>query len=806
MKTNSQTSDSLHYKTTWPWWKVCFKNGQLHISGHSKVLLSRHFLNLRPSDTLINPAADPNIKSAGKMSSLNADYKAPAALPAAGGDKIKLTFADRRKEAKLVFKAIFTDINFFYQAVKKTLSYPYSLLTKISWPNWRLIQPIMDWNRQRWSQLFSFLALALLLILPLKGIAIWQQLGERRVQIMNYTEVGAAAIKAGASELNQGHLAEAEQNFRSAAATFDNATGLIHSWPDKLWNLLSLIPGKPQQYASGNYLIATSREISEAAAEAVAAWRTLQTAVASNPSSLSLNLQSIKTSVEQIKYHLDQANSYLDKVDPNVVPPTLRAALITMQDELKHLTSQLSNFVTLPQFIGQAVSDNNNREKTFVFIFQNPSELRPTGGFMGSLALMKITNGQITQVNIPGGGPYDFQGQLKRTIRPPEPIRLVRGVWQLQDANWWPDFPTSAQKILWFLEQSGAPPADGVLAITANLAVDLLKLTGPIDFPSYGKVLTADNFYRTTQSAVEIEYDRRLNRPKQFIADLAPLLLNKIVNLPASKQPDLLLALEKALTERDLQIYLKSSALQSQVITYGWGGEIKQTPLDYLAVVRTNIGGGKTDLVTSEKVNHQVNIASDGTMTVELKFTRQHNGNPQDLWASRRNVDYVRFYVPRGSVLLEADGFTPPPENYYRAVPEDAEYDQDLLNHEQFVALHQPSQTRISEESGKTVFANWLSVSPGETATARLLYRLPFVLRPDSSWQDLRRYQVFFQHQAGTGPVQFSSHITLPPEWRLRWQRGSNDLTFESANKTINFNNTWLKDEYYALIVEKIHE
>ena len=43
------------------------------------------------------------------------------------------------------------------------------------------------------------------------------------------------------------------------------------------------------------------------------------------------------------------------------------------------------------------------------------------------------------------------------------------------------------------------------------------------------------------------------------------------------------------------------------------------------------------------------------------------------------------------------------------------------------------SGTRISEDAGKTVFGNWVYVSPGESVEVTYTYLLPFHVDPRSS-------------------------------------------------------------------------
>ena len=60
--------------------------------------------------------------------------------------------------------------------------------------------------------------------------------------------------------------------------------------------------------------------------------------------------------------------------------------------------------------------------KRYLVLFQNNTEIRATGGFIGSFALLDIDRGKIKQLEIPKGGSYDLQGQLKVNISSPTPI------------------------------------------------------------------------------------------------------------------------------------------------------------------------------------------------------------------------------------------------------------------------------------------------------------------------------------------------------------------------------------------------
>ncbi len=688
-----------------------------------------------------------------------------------------------------ILKSVGRDFKEFLQII----TYPFGLLNKPL----KLASATYSTNQGAWllRGALSFAALALIVALPIKGLATWQKLGLKENEIKKLVNSALESFKTGGNNFNAGNTEAATLKFAESTEAFTLAQNVIGEMPTQIASIIKQIPGSPKKIISLTHLLSASQNISRGASLITSTWSELI------DNNLSENKPTnLPATLFELKNILASATSSLAKVDPHDLPTELQPKIIYLQTELNRLTDVITSALDIPALINEII--NNKEEKNYVFLFQNSAELRPTGGFFGSLAFISVKDGAVTGLSIPGGGPYDFQGQLSKNIRPPEPIRLLRGAWQLQDANWWFDFKASAQKILWFIKNSAGPEADGVIAITPDLALDLLKLTGPINMPKYKKIITADNFMIETQSAVELEYDKTINRPKQFIADLFPELINRTLSLPADKKMELITILEKALRAKNIQFYFTDEYLQEQFSLLGFSGEVKQVPLDYLAVVHTNIGGGKTDAVINNKITHSVEILPTGDLVANVTITRTHNGNPKNIFESRHNVDYLRLYVPAGAELLEATGATPPPLDYFRAITPGANFDDDLLATETNEKIHTSSGTRETSEFGKTVFANWLSISPGESRTLTYTYKLPFTLSAQSDWQDLRRYSVYFQKQAGVTKTSFSSTLKMPTSWRARFQDGSRTLTAEP--RAIKLSSSFEQDEYYGVLLENI--
>ena len=87
-------------------------------------------------------------------------------------------------------------------------------------------------------------------------------------------------------------------------------------------------------------------------------------------------------------------------------------------------------------------------------------------------------------------------------------------------------------------------------------------------------------------------------------------------------------------------------------------------------------------------------------------------------------------------------------------------------------------------QAGKTVFANWVMVDPGQTATVYLKYKLPFKLSADSedglmdkvksfmnpAQKQLLPYALLAQKQPGSLSSKIISTLKLAPDFRTVWQ------------------------------------
>lgn len=481
-----------------------------------------------------------------------------------------------------------------------------------------------------------------------------------------------------------------------------------------------------------------------------------------------------KESLREVQRLLALAQEELMLVSIGDIPKDKQEKFLQVKDGLPALLGILSGFEKNERIIEELLGGNGPR--TYLFLLQNNHEMRATGGFIGTYALVDINQGVIRRFFV--DGIFNPDGQLKENIIPPKPIQKISAGWSLHDSNWFPDFPASAEKAISFYEKTGGPTVDGVITLTPTVMQKLLAVIGPISMPQYGLTVDADNFIPVLQEQVEVKYDKELNQPKKILADLTRLLIEKAFALQDRATTGRIAeALVSGLNEKHMLLYVRQPDFERLIDEVGWSGRILETSKDYLAVIHSNINGYKTDGVIDERIMHEAKIGDDGSIVDTVTVTRTHRGGdtPYDWW-NKVNADYVRIYVPKGSLLIASEGttweFPAPPLDYARlGFKKDADVDRE----ESAEVVDQKTGVRISEDAGKTVFGAWAYVSPKESVTLRFQYRLPFRLDPKAlALGDPQSYAVLFQKQSGSPGSALLMSVTYPESFHVIWQTEPN--------------------------------
>ncbi len=329
--------------------------------------------------------------------------------------------------------------------------------------------------------------------------------------------------------------------------------------------------------------------------------------------------------INQLPNWLDQLNltlPILKRLNHQALLPLKETALFLVENktELKKIAHELAT-----------------RKQTWLVIFQNTNELRATGGFMGSYALVTIDQGKLSEIRVEDI--YDADGQFQGYVEPPvgvkEYLSANRGL-RLPDSNWYADFPTSAQQVLAYFALGDKTQIQGVFFLNNNLAKKLLKFTGPIFISDYQKLITPSNFDRQLQER------GRFFPGSQTKKHLLSLVLNQLtLKLPQAikSQPEQFINLLKdALVEKDLQAFSIDSSWQKLFDKLKLTNRLTDHSqcLD-LALIESNVGINKVNAYVSREVQLELSDQPKPQLTIKLFFNNRAKA------AEKGKNEYVNY-------------------------------------------------------------------------------------------------------------------------------------------------------------------
>lgn len=618
---------------------------------------------------------------------------------------------------------------------------------------------------KQFRQVGSFAMIGLSLLFVLQGLVYASSAHRASGEILGEATSAYADLHTAGQNLGS-------QNFAAAGQLFNAASGNIKSALNKLNDFRALSWLAPQAN-SAQHVLTGAGDLANAGDKLSAALALFDQLKVSSQGvetvnfndKISANRVLLAASLQQVRDASNEFNA------ADSLPLDYAGTLNQAKQQVLELAAILQKLVGLEDLY----LDFFTGQKTYLLVFQNSDELRATGGFIGTYGVLKTDSGKISRLNIQSI--YQIDGQIFKQIAAPGPLQPEIQRWGMRDANWFADFPTSARKLLQFFEY-GSQTADGVISVTPQLFENILKLTGPIDMPDYNVTLTPENFQQVVQFKTSVDYDKTLNQPKKFLADLAPLLLNKLTSLGKDQWIELFQDIQDSLQGKQILLYSQNQNVEQQIGDLGFAGSIMPADYDYLDIVNSNLGGTKTDLSMDQKANIQSKVLSDGTVIDTLTVTRKN-------FATASNKDYLRVLTPLGSQLISTTGFDD--YRYFSSQAPGMQTDPDLAMWDQG---QMQGNVYVRAESNKTEFAGWSSTDPGVAKTVTLTYVLPMKIKLGSS------YSLLLQKQAGAKAYEFNGSTDLG-FLRTTWLSDN----VQNVNNKLNFQSNSNFDDFFAVVL-----
>ncbi|WP_322920254.1 DUF4012 domain-containing protein [Nocardioides renjunii] len=532
------------------------------------------------------------------------------------------------------------------------------------------------------------------LLLLLVGLAL---LAIPFLKAPGHAEGARTDLEAARTSLAAGDVAAAEASVQSARRHADQVQDAMQGVGGDIWSLVPVV-GRP--VGDVRHLGNALDHLTTAAEVAVATWPAVNGKDATLFGERSVDvptLEKVVGAVDEASVHLDAAQLELGEVGDSALGVGTRLA--EARDEAATTVAPLASGArrakpladVLPRLFGA------EGDQTFLLALLNPSEQRFSGGAALTLAPMNVSDGRLEMGKARDTSDPDLYrvGRWEKVEGNP----FHDGKLRLSTSTFAPDWSVSGETLLRGWERRTGQEVDGLVAVDVVALADMLRITGPVEAPTYGR-LDASNF---TQKMVG-DYDAFPDNEARHDLNRAivPVFAERLFE--PGNGIEKIESLRDSARGRHFAMWMRDPDLQAAVAEVGLSGDLSDTSHDYLAVFNQNTNASKADYWQRRSVSSRVVLREDGSARVRLTIS-VHNDSPpyaqafadprRGTYATRWNGMTLGVFLPQGAEVTSA------------------------------TAAGKPQGTDVFDYFGRPYKLLRLVLPPGETREAVLEYDVP---------------------------------------------------------------------------------
>jgi len=401
---------------------------------------------------------------------------------------------------------------------------------------------------------------------------------------------------------------------------------------------------------------------------------------------LLLQLQDSSPKLLNAQIALAQAQAARGLIDTSLLLPRLETMITKRIDPLLSSISgafPMEDALAMVSIAPELLGGGKAGPQTYLILMQNEDELRPTGGFLTAIGSAVIKDGQLLNIRIESSEKVDDFS--KPYPIPPWQFEEFMNIEMLllRDSNWFTDFPTTVSWTEYFYSYTRASSSDGVISLDMNVIAQLLKIVGPVRVDAVNTPITSENvrdYLRAAEEAPPQGADKNNWDRKQFIADLAQPLLEKILNARGKTWTDLLPALLSLMDEKHILLQFDNEEMTALLERRNWDGAVRiPGQSDFLMVVDANMGYNKSNAMMEMALEYSANLADLKQPTGMLRIQQTNLSKleivcepyafdrflpretaPGGISEPTYNMDechwgYIRAYMPEGTRLVRSN-------------------------------------------------------------------------------------------------------------------------------------------------------
>lgn len=390
--------------------------------------------------------------------------------------------------------------------------------------------------------------------------------------------------------------------------------------------------------------------------------------------------------------------------------------------------------------------------RRYLVFSQNPDELRPTGGFMGTYGVLAAGSTKL------GLERYDsiesWTVPRPEAVVSPEKTASVFRLYQpplrqtLANVNASPDWPAASRLAMELWAKGGEQAVDGALSITPAFLARVVAVLGPVPVPGYDESVTGANVIERIDFHTHVADPDSAGR-KDFVAAVAQAVMAKMLAAPAPQWHPLAQAVGAAFDAREAMVWSQDAAVTAEVAARRWDATLPDTFGDFFYDSEFEYEA-KNGRGLKRTYDHRVELRANGSARITTSITIA-NTKPADP-LNQHSVSFITLYGPRGAKLEP----TSDPDE----IPEPA-------------------------VNGHPAAAWYRSADPLGTATLKIVWEAPSVARvlEDGSLE----YGLWWMRIPDHSGDVLNLSVQPPPQWR--WEGKAPPTTFALERDLVD---TWV--------------
>ncbi len=513
-----------------------------------------------------------------------------------------------------------------------------------------------------------------------------------------HAEGARTDLEAARTSLTAGDVSGAEASVQSARRHADGVQGAMQGLGGDIWSRVPFVGGPVTDVRHlGNAL----DHLTTAAEAAVEAWPAVNGKRATLFGDGSVDVATLTMlvgAVDEASINLDAAQVELGAVNDSAIGVGTRLA--DARDEATAVLTPLASTARRARPLAAVLPELFGAEgrRTYLLALLNPSEQRFSGGAPLTVVPLDVADGKLSV-----GEARDTTDPLLYKVGRWDKVEgnpFHNGKLRLSTSTYAPDWSVSGEELLRGWARRVGQETDGLIAVDVVALADMLRITGPVDVPTYGQ-LDADNF---TQKMVG-DYDAFPDNEARHDLNRAivPVFAERV--MAPGDGLDKIESLRTSARARHFALWMRDPDLQAAVSEVGLAGELSDTSHDYIAVFNQNTNASKSDYWQRRAVTSKVQLREDGSARVRLTVSvhndsppylnQQYDDNRGGSTRTRWNGMTVGVFLPDGVDITSA------------------------------TAAGNPQGTNVFDYYGRPYKLARLTLPPGETREVVLAYDVP---------------------------------------------------------------------------------